>query len=83
MWKTLVWMILFALSFVVVVTAGVWLWAAPVGTETVSVVDGVTVARESSTDYTQLIFPILFLAAGLVGMTSAGTALWRALHGSH
>ena len=82
-WQVLIWAVLSAFFFVLVVSAGLWLVSAPVTMCSGGVVDGVTVVEECRTDYTQLIFPLLFLAAGLVGMTSAGTALWRVLHGSH
>ncbi len=79
LWKVLIWAILSVVFFVVVISAGLWLIAAPVTSGASVVVDGVTVVRESSTDYTQLIIPGLLLVIGVLALTGSALSLWRAL----
>ena len=81
-WKVLIWALVSAGFFVVTVAVGFWLLATTVTTGTTVVVNGVTVAEEGRTDYTQLVVPILFLGMGLLGFTAAGSALWRAVRSS-
>ncbi len=81
-WQVLIWAVLSAFFFVLVVSAGLWLVAAPVTMCGGAVVDGVTVVEECRTDYTQLIMPGLVLAIGALGLTGASLALRRTLTGS-